>query len=246
MREIVQNELTYFEVGVTDASGKLRTGLVVDYEIHKCSDNSLLVSGTANEIGITGVYSFSYTFTDIEEYRLHWITPLTYDDGFELLNVITPAIIATDFWNMAEASVTAGMGLKVKTNLDATVATRATPADITTALTAFGVSTLTVSQIWDYLTATILTPGSIGKLLVDNIDTKLSDLPTLFWSKVIDGTYTADKVLKIMASILAGNTVIVDTGNNTAIVTFRNLDDTGDVVKANMNNSERITMTLTP
>jgi hypothetical protein len=68
----------------------------------------------------------------------------------------------------------------------------------------------------------------------------------LFWSKVIDGTYTADKVLKVMASILAGKTVIVDTGNNTAIVTFRNLDNTSDVVKANMNNSERITMTLTP
>jgi hypothetical protein len=96
MREIVQNELTYFEVGVTDASGKLRTGLVVDYEIHKCSDNSLLVSGTANEIGITGVYSFSYTFTDIEEYRLHWITPLTYDDGFELLNVVVPGITIAD------------------------------------------------------------------------------------------------------------------------------------------------------
>lgn len=170
MREIVQNELTYFEVGVTDASGKLRTGLVVDYEIHKCSDNSLLVSGTANEIGITGVYSFSYTFTDIEEYRLHWITPLTYDDGFE--NIIVHGVI-----------------------------------DISAGLIAYDVA-------------------------------KVSDISGL-WTTILDGTYTTQDLFKIIVSILAGKTTIVNNGGGQATVTFRNLDDTVNRIVVDMTGSER-------
>lgn len=233
MIAITQNVAINLECIVLSPLGKPVTGLSIDYEIIDCSDESVLTSGTATE-GTGGYYYFTYTFTAIAEYRLHWISPTNYEDGFELLNVVNMPVDVISELNTSPEDVAVRLR------------NCSTPTDITTSLTAFGVSTLTVAQVWDYLTATILTPGSIGKLLVDNIDTKLSDLPTLFWSKVIDGTYTADKVLKIMASILAGKTVIVDTGNNTAIVTFRNLDNTSDVIKANMNNSERITMTLTP
>ena len=100
--------------------------------------------------------------------------------------------------------------------------------------------TYTVAQEYDVI---ITTP--IG--YYDGFETiMVEDLPALFWSKVIDGIYTADKVLKIMAAVLSGKTVIVDTDNDTAIITFRNLDDTSDVVKATMDKSQRITMTLTP
>jgi hypothetical protein len=96
MKSITQNILSYLEVGVLNSSGKVQTGLVVTYTINKCSDNSLLTSGTASEIGVTGVYSFSYTFTTVAEYRLTWITPANYEDGFELLNVVVPGITIAD------------------------------------------------------------------------------------------------------------------------------------------------------
>jgi len=92
MKSITQNILTYFEMPALGSGGKPKTGLVVDYEIHKCSDNSLLTSGTAAEIGVTGVYAFSYTFSVLAEYTLHWISPMNYKDAFWDLSVIAAAV----------------------------------------------------------------------------------------------------------------------------------------------------------
>jgi len=103
MKSITQNILSYLEVGVLNSNGKPQTGLVIDYEIRKCSDNSLLTSGTATEVGTTGVYMFSYTFTTVAEYTLHWITPINYEDGFELLNVVnTPADVISELNTSSE------------------------------------------------------------------------------------------------------------------------------------------------
>ena len=93
MKSITQNILSYFEIPALGSDGKPKTGLVFDYEIHKCSDNSLLTSGTAAEIGVTGVYAFSYTFTALAEYTLHWISPANYKDVFEDLSVIAAVVL---------------------------------------------------------------------------------------------------------------------------------------------------------
>ena len=62
--------------------------------------------------------------------------------------------------------------------------------------------------------------------------------------KVADGTYTVEDLIKIMAAIMAGKTIITDLGGGNATVTFRNLADTIDKVVADMNNSERTNLTI--
>lgn len=70
-----------FETAVIDANGDFDTGLTVTYEIRKCLDDSLIASGTM--AGVGSVYSATYTFTEIGEYRVKYITPDTYENGFE-------------------------------------------------------------------------------------------------------------------------------------------------------------------
>lgn len=76
-----QNIPINIEVAILGNTGKFETGLSVDYEVRKVSDDSVLTSGTATEA--SGVYYFTYTFTVVEEYRLQWITPIGYEDGLE-------------------------------------------------------------------------------------------------------------------------------------------------------------------
>lgn len=236
-------------------TGKFITGLTIAYSLVKTSDGIVITSGNCSEVGNTGIYYFDHTYTVAMEYDVIITTPIGYYDGFETIMVEEAVDISASLTSYGVAKVSDLSGLSTLTAAQVW-------SELLTGITTVGsigklikdnldsqislCSTLTAQQVWNELTTALVTPNSIGKLIVDNIDTKLSDLPTLFWSKIIDGTYTADKVLKIMAAILSGKTVIVDTGNDTAIVTFRNLDNTSDVVKANMNKSQRIIMTLTP
>jgi hypothetical protein len=64
------------------------------------------------------------------------------------------------------------------------------------------------------------------------------------WSEIIEGTYTAAEVMRLLASVAAGKTTIVDNGNNTATVVFRDINDTRDSVVVEMNGSERIDVNL--
>jgi hypothetical protein len=91
MIAITQNVAINLECIVLSPLGKPVAGLSIDYEIIDCSDESVLTSGTATE-GTGGYYYFTYTFTAIAEYRLHWISPTNYEDGFELLNVVNTPV----------------------------------------------------------------------------------------------------------------------------------------------------------
>lgn len=66
------------------------------------------------------------------------------------------------------------------------------------------------------------------------------------WEQVIEGTYTAEQIMRMLASVMAGKTNITDNGNNTATVVFRDLSDTEDRVTAEMTGSERTNITLNP
>ncbi len=109
--------------------------------------------------------------------------------------------LALSVWDVLETAITTAnsIGLKVKTNLDATVSSRSTltAADVwnyaTRTLTSFGTliadiwnystRTLTsfgtlVADIWNKLTSELTTTGSIGKLLADNVDATISSRAT--------------------------------------------------------------------
>jgi hypothetical protein len=60
------------------------------------------------------------------------------------------------------------------------------------------------------------------------------------WTEIIEGTYTAAEVMRMLAAVAAGKTTIVDNGNGSATVVFRDLEDTADRVTAEMQGSERI------
>ncbi len=63
------------------------------------------------------------------------------------------------------------------------------------------------------------------------------------WNAVADGDYTYSEVMKVLVAIQAGKTTIVNNGDGTSTVTFRNLDDTVDRAVFNMDGSERVSRT---
>ena len=64
------------------------------------------------------------------------------------------------------------------------------------------------------------------------------------WTEVIESGLTAGEVMKIIASVLAGKTVITDLGGGNATVVFRDVNDTKNVLTADMQGSERTDVTL--
>lgn len=57
----------------------------------------------------------------------------------------------------------------------------------------------------------------------------------------VEGDYTLQEILQILASVAAGKTSITPTGEGSAEVIFRNLLDTKDRVSFEMDGSERVT-----
>jgi len=103
MRTLNVNTEYKIEVGVIDHYGDFVTGLTVYYDVRKATDNSLVISGISNEIN--GVYSYTYTFTEVIEYRSRFITPTGYDDGFENILVIDEPAKSTDL-NIVSSGIT--------------------------------------------------------------------------------------------------------------------------------------------
>lgn len=66
------------------------------------------------------------------------------------------------------------------------------------------------------------------------------------WTSLVEGNISTLEALKIMLSILIGKTTIAKGTNGTATVTFRNASNTKAKVVANMNGSERSTVTISP
>jgi len=71
-----------------------------------------------------------------------------------------------------------------------------------------------------------------------------ADIAGEFFATMVDGTFTMRDVLKILAAVAAGKTNITDLGLGNAVVEFRDLSDTKEVVTAEMTGSERTNVTL--
>ena len=71
-------------------------------------------------------------------------------------------------------------------------------------------------------------------------------LANAVWQKTIDGPVTGEEILRVLAAVAAGKTTIADLGGGAATVVFRNLTDALDRVTADMQDSERIDVTLIP
>lgn len=71
-----------------------------------------------------------------------------------------------------------------------------------------------------------------------------NDVATAVWGRTAEGAYSYADLVRILAAVAAGQTTIVDNGNGTATVTFRDVNDTKDRVVAEMTGSERVSLTL--
>jgi hypothetical protein len=68
-------------------------------------------------------------------------------------------------------------------------------------------------------------------------------LANAVWNSLLEGSYTAKGLLRLIAAVNAGKTDITDLGGGSATVTFRDLNDTKTRVTASMTGSERTTVT---
>jgi len=85
--EIVKNTLHCFEIFIIDKEGNPKEGLSIDYVILKSLDNSVIDSGTMEDID-EGIYKFSYTFNIVGQFRIIYRLPIGYPDGAESIMVI--------------------------------------------------------------------------------------------------------------------------------------------------------------
>lgn len=93
------------------------------------------------------------------------------------------------------------------------------------------------AAVWSALAAANNRPDSMGEQL-NNVGAGANP-----WTAPIEGTYTAEDIMKILLAVLAGKTTITDLGGGNATVTFRDINDTANRVIANMAGSERTGIT---
>lgn len=94
------------------------------------------------------------------------------------------------------------------------------------------------SSVWSALASKYNSSGTMGE--------KLNGAGSAGnpWTEVIDGNYTAAEVMRLLVSVASGKTTVVDNGDNTATVVFRDLSDTKDSITAQMAGSERTNVTI--
>jgi hypothetical protein len=93
------------------------------------------------------------------------------------------------------------------------------------------------SAVWSALASQFNTNGTMGE--------KLNGAGSAGnpWTEIIEGTYTAAQVMRLLASVAAGQTNIIEKGNGTATVVFKGIDESTDRVTSEMEGSKRVDVT---
>lgn len=97
-----------------------------------------------------------------------------------------------------------------------------------------------VDGVLDEMIASHQGAGSVGEAISD---AGAAGNP---WNAVIEGSYTAEDLLRVIAAYAVGKTTIVPTGANTATVTFRDVTDASNIIVGTADHSERTSVTLNP
>lgn len=99
------------------------------------------------------------------------------------------------------------------------------------------------AAVWAY----VLPNGkSAGQNLAEVNEAVLMLLARNCLDEQVQGAYTAADALRILLAVAAGKTTINPLGGGAAVVEFQAVDDSGVVVSATMDGSERTAVTLTP
>lgn len=131
-----------------------------------------------------------------------------------------------------------GMALTGTGDLSALIAAYGN-MELNIVVTGTGLTTANVGQaVWSALASLNNDPNTMGELL-NNAGAGGNP-----WTVLLEGSYTAADLIRLLASVAAGKTNINNLGGGNAEVTFRDLQDTKDRVEATMNDSERTNVTL--
>jgi len=85
MKTLFKDQSSILEIAMLDDLGDFVSGLTITYEVRDTS-NILIISGITSEIN--NIYSFSYTFDTNGVYRLKYLTPTDYENGFEQIKIV--------------------------------------------------------------------------------------------------------------------------------------------------------------
>lgn len=86
MKTLFKDKEHKLEVAIIDENGGFVSGLTISYDIRNSIGNVYVISGITSEIN--NLYTLSYVFTENGEYRLKYITPSDYENGFEQIYVV--------------------------------------------------------------------------------------------------------------------------------------------------------------
>jgi hypothetical protein len=89
------------------------------------------------------------------------------------------------------------------------------------------------ASLWNSLASQYNETGSFGNL-INNLGAGANP-----WASLIEGSYTAEDILKILLSVAAGKTTITPGTGGTATVVFRDVNDNENRVIATMKGSKR-------
>lgn len=162
-------------------------------------------------------------------------TTITFDAGPASADLIAVAVGSTTFTFDA-----AGNAVPTLPASGSTTATFTVP---TAALTGPSVSVASTTMTFE-TSSTLWALGNLSGDITPYTELSPQNLAAAVMSSVVDGTYTVEDVLKILAAVAAGKTTVNDLGGGSAEVIFRNLTDALDRVQADMTGSERAAVTL--
>jgi len=188
MITLYKNIAYKLELVVLDNDGKFASGLTVTYEIRKCSDDSLFASGTMSET--SSVYYVDVIFTTSAEYRIKYVTPTLYENGFDEILVedynnykADVSALALDATVAKEATLGSPAHSTISNDLDAinseTSSIIATLSTLVASIWSYGTRTLTsygtlIADIWSYSTRTLTSFGSLVTSIWANITRTLT------------------------------------------------------------------------
>lgn len=96
------------------------------------------------------------------------------------------------------------------------------------------------AAVWESLAASFNSTGSMGEIM-NNMGAATDP-----WTVVLEGTYTAGDIIKLMSAAIVGKSDIVNLGGSVATIIFRDINDTENRVTATLQNSERTAVILNP
>lgn len=93
-------------------------------------------------------------------------------------------------------------------------------------------------KVWSTLAAAFNSPGTMGQQ-INNVGAGANP-----WTAPIEGSYTAEEILRILFSVAAGKTIVTNEPGGHISIKFRDVNDSVDRVEADVLSNQRTSVTI--